>query len=101
MSFTQTLRQISSECNSLVSGSSPSKELNKPNQTFLKALNKGTRSANVKKHSTLNDYFKLFYVFIYIFSTSSIFQMYRQLDYNTDELIFHTYPSHIHACIRQ
>ena len=57
MSFTQTLRQISVECNSLVSGSSPSTELKKPNQTFIKALNKETRSVQQKsrgnQHSLL------------------------------------------------
>ena len=41
MSFTQTLSLISSECNFLVSGSSPVPETNKSNQIFLQALNKG------------------------------------------------------------
>ena len=100
MSFTQTLRQITSECNFLVSGSSPVPKPNKPNQIFLQGLNNGHIPQTWKKKSTVND-FKLFYVFIYIFSTSSIFQKYCQLDYNTDELIFHIYPSHIHACLRQ
>ena len=40
MSFTQNLRQTSSECSFLISGSSPTSELNKPNQIFFQALNK-------------------------------------------------------------
>ena len=96
MSFTQNLSQISSERNFLVSGLSPIRELNKPNQIFLQALNKGHIPQTWKKYSTVNVYFKLFYMFIYI-----LFNFVHQLDCNTDELIFLTYPSHIHACICQ
>ena len=74
---------------------------NKPNQIFLQALNKGHTPKREEKHSTVNKYLICYTCLFAFFSNSFIFQKYCQLDYNTSELFFHTYLSHIHACTRQ
>ena len=87
MSFTQTLRQISSECNFLVFGSSPVPETNKPNQILLQALNKGHVPQREKTLNSERIFLTVLRVYLH-FSTSSIFQKHYRLDCNTDELIF-------------
>ena len=53
---------------------------------------------NIRRWTNILNCFTCFFAF---FQLRPSFKKYCQLDWNTDELIFHTYPSHIHACIRQ
>ena len=85
MLFTQNPVKSSSECKLSRTRAPPVQESNKPNQTFLQALNKGHAPKREEKFNS-ERIFKLFYVFICIFSNSFIFQKYCQPD--TAELFF-------------
>ena len=68
MSFTQTLRQISSECNSLVFGSSPGYEAKQTNPNISKSFKQRDtfRKREEKNIQQWTIILNCFYMFIYI-----------------------------------